>query len=453
MLSLNLRILIAASVVLVSFFGIAGVTLDRAYYITSEDALKDRLMGQIYTLIATTGLDEHNNILISDSVSEVLSFLAGPDLYAQIATNNNTPIWRSHSLENSGLSFESGLSRNEMRFAKLTMGEGKSFAALSYGVGWEDSHKQHVYIYSVAEDLAAFNAKISSYRKKLWGLLGGVGMVLLLVQGTIMRWGLAPLQKAAAELSAIEAGKQYRLQHTYPGELKSLTDNINALLGHQNEHLERYRHTLGDLAHSLKTPLAVLQSSVEEQHSYKELKAVLQEQVNRMNQITEYQLQRAAAAGQTPLIAPISVNLISEKILASLKKVYADKKISVETEVAPGLEFHGDEGDFMEVVGNLLDNAFKWCKNKVSLKITSIEKKDILHDGIVILVEDDGAGIPAKLVEQVTQRGVRADQGIKGHGIGLSVVQDIVQIYGGILKIDASRLGGAAISARLLTKH
>ena len=453
MLSLNLRVLIAASIVLVSFFGIAGVTLDRAYYVTAEEALIDRLQGQIYTLIATTGLDDNNTILISDSAADILYFMAGPDLYAQIALNNGHPLWRSHSLDHYKLPFATALKRNEMRFSKLSMDDGRAFAMLSYGVGWDDTHRQEVYIYSVAENLQGFNQKISSYRNKLWGLLGGVGLVLLVVQGTIMRWGLAPLQVAAAELSAIESGIQHRLNRSYPGELKALTDNLNALLDHQNEHLERYRHTLGDLAHSLKTPLAVLQSSIEKPLSQDELTAIVQEQVERMNQITEYQLQRAAAAGQSPLIAPISVQQISEKILSSLKKVYADKAVRVRCNVSHGLEFHGDEGDFMEVTGNLLDNAFKWCNKEVSLHIKPIEKKDIVRDGIVIEVDDDGPGIPAKLAQQVIQRGVRADEGIKGHGIGLSVVQDIVQIYGGLLTINTSELGGAKISASLTTKH
>ena len=453
MLSLNLRVLIAASIVLVSFFGIAGVTLDRAYYGTAEEALIDRLQGQIYTLIATTGLDDNNKILISDSASDVLYFMAGPDLYAQISLNNGEPIWRSHSLDKYSFSFATGLNRNEMRFTKIKLDNGQAFASLSYGVGWDDTHRQHVYIYSVAEDLHGFNKKIGSFRSTLWGLLSGVGLVLLVVQGTIMRWGLAPLQVAAAELSAIENGVQNRLHRQYPGELKALTDNLNALLDHHNEHLERYRHTLGDLAHSLKTPLAVLQSSVEETLEQAEIISIVQEQVGRMNQITEYQLRRAATAGQSPLVAPISVQQVSKKILSSLKKVYADKHVIVEFNISPGLEFHGDEGDFMEVTGNLLDNAYKWCNSKVALQIKSIEKKDILHDGLMIQIDDDGPGIPEKLVQQVIQRGVRADEGIKGHGIGLSVVQDIVQIYGGILTITTSKYGGARITASLLTKH
>ncbi|WP_455204746.1 ATP-binding protein [Kaarinaea lacus] len=453
MLSLNARVLIAASIVLVSFFGIAGFILDRTYYLAAEDALKDRLIGQIYTLIATTGLGEDNNIVISDAAPDVLYFMAGPDIYAQIATNNGGLIWRSISLDTLTIPFATHIERNQRRFSKSTLEDGKSFATLSYGVGWEDSDSQHVYIYSVAEDLVDFNHQVLNFRRTLWGWLGGIGLVLLVVQGSIMRWGLAPLQAAAHELSGIEAGKQFRLARQYPGELKSLTDNLNALLDHQHEHLERYRHTLGDLAHSLKTPLAVLQSSVEEPLSFGELKTIVQDQVNRMNQITEYQLQRAATAGTTPLVAPISVKQVCEKILASLQKVYADKNIETHLQVSEKLEFHGDQGDFMEVVGNLADNAFKWSKGNVAVRIEKLAKQDYALKGISITVEDDGPGIPPKLVEQVIQRGVRADQGISGHGIGLSVVQDIVQIYGGVLNIDRSEMGGACISASLLTNY
>jgi two-component system sensor histidine kinase PhoQ len=453
MLSLNLRVLIVASIVLVSFFGIAGFTLDRAYYLTAEKALKDRLLGQIYALIATTGVDENNNIFIPDIAPDVLYFLAGPDMYAQIAANNGRVIWRSPSLDKFSLSFPTGLSRNESAFAKVKLPQGPDFAIMSYGVGWDDRVKQHVFIYSVAENMQTFEHQVNGFRRTLWGWLGGVGLVLLVAQGSIMRWGLAPLQTAAEELSAIEEGKKTRLSHRYPGELQGLTNNLNALLDHQNEHLERYRHTVGDLAHSLKTPLAVLQSSVEEGLSFDELKRIVQEQVDRMNQITEYQLQRAATAGQRPLGAPVPVWQVSKKILSGLQKVYADKNVRVELGVGRELEFHGDEGDLMEMLGNLVDNAFKWCRSIVKVTIADLKESDLVHQGIHIIVEDDGPGIPSELARQVTERGVRADQGISGHGIGLSIVQDIVHVYGGRLTIGESAYGGAAIDATLLTRR
>lgn len=453
MLSLNARVLIVASIVLVSFFGIAGITLDRAYYLTAEEALKDRLLGQIYTLIATTGLDEHDNVFISENAPDVLYFLAGPELYAQIASTGGKIIWMSPLLASLPIQFEQTLQRNENTFSKTKLTNGQSFATMSYGVGWEDRVHQQVFVYSVAENLESFNQQINSFRRTLWGWLGGVGLVLLLAQGSIMRWGLSPLQDAAEELTGIEQGIQIRLGRNYPWELRGLTDNLNALLDHQNEHLNRYRHTLGDLAHSLKTPLAVLQSSVEEPVSCEDLKKILQEQVDRMNQISEYQLQRAATAGQIPLGVSVSVLPVTEKIITSLKKVYADKNVKSQLIVDKDLEFHGDEGDLMEIVGNLADNAYKWCESQVIINIRAMDEKDIVQEGVEINVQDDGPGIPEKLVDQVTQRGVRADQGISGHGIGLSVVQDIVQIYGGTMSITTGEFGGASISAYLLTAH
>ncbi|MDH5326621.1 MAG: ATP-binding protein [Gammaproteobacteria bacterium] len=454
--SLTARVLIVASIVLISFFGLVGLTLERAYYSTTEEALKDRLAGQIYALIATTEVKEQG-VYMPDPVPEALYFLAGPELYAQISqVGDKTPVWRSSSLATGELGFIADLQRNERYFSYSTSQQnGKAFAMLSHGVAWDDSLNPQRYVYSVAEDLTVFRKKISAFRYNLWGWLCAVGLLFLLVQGGIIKWGLAPLQSAAAELSAIEQGRQMLLQREYPVDLKGLTDNLNALLGHQQEHLERYRHTLGDLAHSLKTPLAVLQSTIEKTTDLPELKQVVQDQLDRMNQITEYQLQRAAAAGKTPLVAPVNVDVVVHKIINSLMKVYNRKKVITEVKVTSGAVFHGDEGDLMEVAGNLLDNAFKWCDSKVAIRISSLGEADttnpLAENGILIVVEDDGLGIPDRKIKQVIQRGVRADQGVHGHGIGLSVVQDIVHIYGGELRLGRSELGGARVAASLST--
>lgn len=446
--SLAARLLIVAIIVLISFFGIVGLTLERAYYATAEEALRDRLAGQIYALIATTEIDEQHNIFMPDPVPEAIYFVAGPELYAQIAKADGDWVWRSTPLQYSQIQFIRDLKRNE-RYFGYTTEKGKTFATLSHGIAWDDSLNPQRYVYSVAEDLTFFSTKIISFRKNLWGWLAAVGLLFLVVQGGIIRWGLAPLQGAAAELSAIESGVQIQLIKDYPSDLKGITDNLNALLRHQQEHLERYRHTLGDLAHSLKTPLAVLQSTVEKTPDLIELKTVVQEQLDRMNQITEYQLQRAAAAGKTPLLAPVALESIVMKIVNSLLKVYSSKNVQTHILVSEDVEFHGDEGDLMEVLGNLLDNAFKWSDAKVVVNIKHINQGSA--HGIEILVEDDGLGIPNKKIQQVIHRGVRADQGVQGHGIGLSVVQDIVHIYGGELKLGNSELGGARVSASLYT--
>ena len=449
MLSLNSRVLLAASAVLASFFGLAGFTLDRVYVQSAEDSLRDHMQGKVHALIASADIDDEGRIFIHEFFPDQNYSVVLPTLYAQITVDDGEVIWRTPSLLDVNIKFTTKLQRNEESFRQVTLSNGEKYATYSLGVAWDDITDGYIFIFSMAENLASMHEQIRHFRQNLWGWLGGVALVLLAVQGTILRWGLAPLQTAANELSAIETGTQKKLEYPYPGEMKRLTDNLNALLEHQQEHLERYRHTLGDLAHSLKTPLAVLQSATDEDVSSTKLRKTVQEQLQRMNQITEYQLQRAATAGQSPLKAPVSIYEIVNKVLNSLNKVYADKGVNSEFDVDKLLVFHGDESDLMEVIGNLADNAFKWCKGYVAIKVDAEKDPHGQSTTIAISVEDDGPGIPDEMINQVVQRGVRADQGISGHGIGLSVVQDIAQIYGGKLEIRSSKHNGALITATL----
>jgi len=444
MLSLNARVLIAASAILAAFFGLAGITLDRSYRLSSEESLKKRLEVQVYALIALAEIDDQSNVYMPEVVSEY-SFLAySPDTYARITDPDGRIIWSTPTPVGINVPYKVKLSRNERDFSYAKITSTFSVAIFSLGIAWHDLAGK-VYTFSVSENLEDFNRHVESYRRNLWGLLGGVALLLLIVQSAIMRWGLSPLGRAAGELVAIESGRKLRLSSDYPGELKGLTDNVNALLEHQQEHLERYRHTLGDLAHSLKTPLAVIQSTLDEHNVDDKTIGIIQEQLDHMIKITEYQLQRAATAGKSPLIAPVDIKLMVQKVTKSLNKVYADKMIQVESFIDDNMVFHGDEGDLMEVVGNLTDNAYKYCKHQVRLTVGMHIPEHRSGRGILLSLEDDGPGIPDELVKQVVQRGVRVDQGTSGHGIGLSVVQDIAQIYGGDLSISSSPLGGATV--------
>lgn len=445
-LSLNARVLIAASAVLFSFFGLAGVSLERLYHDSIERSLEERVFGHVYALIASAEMGDDGHIVMAKELPDSRFSDAAFGLFGQVSSNDGDWMWHSESMQGMTIPFTEGLPRLSKNARQITTPSGRHLFLFSYGVVWSDSSEPgQDYTFSVAQDLADFDAQVAAFHRSLWGMLGGVALLLLAVQWAILRWGLSPLKHAADELRAIEEGHQPRLQESYPLELRSLTSNINALLSHQREHLERYRRTLGDLAHSLNTPLAILQTTAERRDGNTELPDIVQEQVARMNQITSYQLQRAATSGWTVLTTPIAVQDIVDKVLSGLQKVYADKGVRSVAELQPDLEFAGDEGDLMEIVGNLTDNAFKWCQGEVTVRAHSKAGPRSGELDLFIHVEDDGPGIPAEMVRYVMQRGRRADSEITGHGIGLSIVRDIVQMYGGTLEIAESELGGAAI--------
>jgi two-component system sensor histidine kinase PhoQ len=292
----------------------------------------------------------------------------------------------------------------------------------------------------VAEDLQPFEQQLSAYRKNLWGWLGATALLLLIAQSLTLRWGLRPLRRLADDVSKLEHGERQQIDGDYPTEVRGVTENLNTLLTHERARQKRYRDALADLAHSLKTPLALVRGALNESKAQPELAQTLEEQVDRMDRIVGYHLQRAAASGRSGLIAPQPLRPAAERVLKALSKVYADKRIATQLEVDPALRFRGDEADLLEMLGNVLDNACKWCRSqvRVSAKLNGAR--------LSVCVEDDGPGIAAADAQRVQERGVRADQSVPGQGIGLAVTRDIVEAYDGEIAIGTSRLGGAAVT-------
>lgn len=441
-MSLNKRLFFAASIVLALFFGLTGFTLDNIFRENAKAAVADRLEGHVYTLIAATIIGEDKRL----HMPEKLSFShPSSGLYAQAISNDAKKIWRSPSLSEKNFLFRWALPPVTSRFDMAVMPDGLEIFVYSLGVTWDESENVHDgYTFSVAERKEIYDVQVKNFRKKLWGWLTGVAFVLLAVQSIILRWGLSPLRRVENDLKAIETGKQTRLEGNYPRELLGLTDNLNRLIYNEREHLARYRDTLGNLAHSLKTPLAVLRGEIEAHSGDHKSSGAIQEQVDRMTQIVEYQLQRAATSGRSAVTARVNVMEITQKITDALLKVYAEKNVQVSLDISSSCLFQGDEGDLMEIIGNMLDNAFKVCDKQVSVNCRIVEDS-VSAPTFELSVEDDGPGIPADQVDKILQRGVRGDSKIPGQGIGLAVVNDILQVYSGDLSISDSALGGAKI--------
>ena len=285
------------------------------------------------------------------------------------------------------------------------------------------------------------------FRRALWRYLGLAAALLLLVQMLVLRWSLQPLRNLEQELSRVRRGVSDRLSGKHPPELQQITDSINGLIESEYSHLGQSRNTLSDLAHSLKTPLAVLRSRLDSGADQEQLRQEVAAQVQRMNEIVSYQLSRAARSGHALFSAPIAIEPRAEEIVASLEKVYAGKGVFCEFEVDPEASFYGELGDLQELLGNMLENAFKWSRQRVLLTVKVEPAVGNRRPGVFFAVEDDGAGIAQDDVDHLLQRGVRGDERVHGHGIGLAIVQDIVRAYRGDLKVESStELGGARFS-------
>lgn len=322
---------------------------------------------------------------------------------------------------------------------------------MSYGILWEDGISE--YSFTVIENAEPYYAEISDFRSNLWFWLGGAAIVLLLMQLLLLRWSLSPLTRMAGDLKSIESGDADKLADDYPQELRGVTANLNMLIESERKQQERYRTTLGDLAHSLKTPLAVISGVLPELKSDAQSNRdkptdtkfhEVEEQMDRMNQIVSYQLQRAVQSNHTHSLArQVNISASVEKVIKALDKVYAEKNVQVETSLNRACMFFGDERDLLELLGNVLDNAFKYGNSRVVVNVESVNNAK--NTRVQIRVDDDGVGIPENEIDYVLQRGARADTLAQGQGIGLAIVTDIVESYDGEIRVKKSSLGGATI--------
>ncbi|BBL75520.1 ATP-binding protein [Methylomagnum ishizawai] len=447
--SLQARALLFASLALAAFLGLTGLVLDEAFGDSAEAVMRDRLRGYGEPLKASIEKDHLDALKTLPQTLNDRFVQPGSGLYATLVRQTDQKReWLSDSAQNLDIPWPPLPGYWTARLDPIQLANGTQLHVLSLRVDYATAKNRApiAHILQVAETLddkeSYYYGRMNQVRRDLWRWFGGAALLLLLLQALILRRCFAPLRRVAADIRRIEAGRAERLTGFYPRELHGLTGNLNALLDQAESHLARYRDALGDLAHSLKTPLAVLRGSFDAPQE--DAKTVALEQIERMNRIVEYQLKRAAAAGRSPLAPPVPVADKARQLVAALNKVYADKGVVCESRIDPGLMFRGDEGDLLEILGNLTENAYKWARNRVALGARHGE------DGLEITVEDDGPGIPPAVAERLLKRGERADPAVPGHGLGLAIVHSIVKTYGGRLELGRSPLGGAAIAVKAL---
>jgi two-component system sensor histidine kinase PhoQ len=457
-LSLHARQLLAASLGLVAFLGFTGVALDEAFRETAISNLRERVENHSDAFLADFEFTRDGELIEppQNQAPDPRFLRPGSGLYA--IARGRSFHWSSPSALGRALPEPEMLEQGQRRFDEkpITFVDDKGVThqlyRFSQGLAWEQGVVGGTpvvtrFTLAIYEDAAALEQQVSVFRKALWGYLGLAAVLLLLVQMIVLRWSLQPLRLLERELARVRRGVSDRLSGRHPPELQQITDSINALIESEYSHLDQSRNTLSDLAHSLKTPLAVLRTRLDAGASEQELRDEVATQVQRMSEIVSYQLSRAARSGHALFSAPIAIEPRAEEIVGSLEKVYRSKGVVCEFEIDGDAKFHGELGDLQELIGNLLENAFKWSAKRVLLTVRSEGEKGISRPGLMLAVEDDGPGVDLDNVETLLQRGARGDERVQGHGIGLAIVQDIVRAYRGELKVEKSvELGGARFS-------
>lgn len=441
MRSLRARLVLAVALVLAVFLLLTSVALERAFADAARSAREERLLAQLYLLMAAAEVED-GRLVMPPALAEPRLSYPGSGLSARIFDADGAVVWQSRSAIDATQPESVRLAPGERRFERRDLGHGSGYLVGSFGVTWATGAVPRQFSFAVAEDLTAMRREVTRFRLSLWRWLGAMALLMLAALAVALRWGFKPLRQVAAEVSAVESGHQDRIRGAYPNELGALTDNLNALLTQEQARQRRLDHALGDLAHSLKTPLAVMEGVVVDAEDVDASGAqVLREQLARVRDIVEYQLKRArVGAVHAGKLAPsISVRRTAERLAASLAKVYPEKGVAVDLEIDQDLIFRGAESDLMEMLGNVLDNAFKWARTRVRVAASGGPRD------LEIRVEDDGPGIEAEKADSLLERGARADETAPGHGIGLAVVREICSAYGGSVATGSSTLGGALV--------
>lgn len=276
------------------------------------------------------------------------------------------------------------------------------------------------------------------------GLIAGASAVGGLF---LVRRALAPFESLRAGLSSLRDGRGTRIEGDHPAEVQPLVDDLNALLEERERAVGRALATAGDLAHGLKTPLAVLAQEAEEAGAagHRELAATLRQLVERMQRQVDHHLARAratATAGAAPGLRCAVLPCV-EGLVRTMRRLHAGRDLAIDVEVPPAHEIRGRREDLDEMLGNLLDNACKWARTRVAVSSSLDDAR------LFISVDDDGPGLDPSLRAQVLRRGVRADEQVGGSGLGLAIVSDLAELYGGSVTLETSPLGGTRARLQL----
>lgn len=294
--------------------------------------------------------------------------------------------------------------------------------------------------------------QVEQFRSQALIVLAMIALLLALMISIIMRFGLKPINTLRDAIEDVRSGNAKKVTGHYPNELAPLAYEMNNLIEANSKIVERARSQVGNLAHALKTPLAVIQNEMQVTHkasqeSLKNLQAKVQDQTRIMHDQVTYYLERARMATRSSMIGKITpADQFLERMVKAMRLIHREKNIQIHDEIEPGLVFRGESQDFDDVLGNLLDNACKWCESQVWVRASKITQDK--QPKLFIIIDDDGPGIDDEMKKTALKRGQRLDEKKAGTGLGLDIISELIEFYGG--EIHLHKLPRAGLRAEVI---
>ncbi|MFQ6576295.1 ATP-binding protein [Pseudomonas sp. UM16] len=442
--SLRLRLMLAAALLALLFMLGLLPALQKAFSLALQESIEKRLASDVTTLISAARI-ENNQLQMPVLLPDEKFNLPDSRLLGYIYDRQGNLVWRSRASNDENINYTPRYDGRGNEFARIRQDDGEEFFVYDVEVKLLGG-KSAAYSIVALQPVREYQQTLNGLRERLYLGFGAALLALLVLLWAGLTWGLRSLRQLSHELDAVESGAREGLSAEHPRELLRLTGSLNRLLHSEREQRQRYRDSLGDLAHSLKTPLAVLQGvseSLGQRREDREQARILQSQIERMSQQIDYQLQRASLRKSGLVRHQVALQPLLESLCSTLAKVYRDKQVKVSLDIPEHAVVPMEQGALLELLGNLLENAYRLCLSQVHISLRSGPA------ALELCVEDDGPGVPPDQRERILQRGERLDRQNPGQGIGLAVVKDIIESYDASLTLDDSPLGGAAFRIRL----
>ena len=444
--SLAFRLTISWALLLVVVLSGGGFLLSQSFRDAVQQSFDNQLLVHLDDLLAGTTITRGGRLELQGTPSDQRFQEPYSGWYWQIENNEGEVLLRSRSLWDKNLAYNA----DDFSSKGNLVLDDQSLRYVSHDVFLSDLNAGVRFILTGASQ--ELDRNIRRFNVILFLSIVLLGVFLAVGIFMQVRYGLRPLRSIGRDLSLIREGKRTHLQGQFPTEVQPLADEINALLDHNRDLVEHARHHVGNLAHALRTPLAVLMGEARQflasrknpADAARQLARAMERNGTLMTRYVEHHLARARMVARRKTSGEgTSVRTVVDGLCNVVSKIYHDKKIEVD--IRPqDLQFHGERGDLEEILGNLLENACKWAKSRVRFEARMLSAKQ-MH----IVIEDDGVGLQKERREEVFARGKRLDEMTPGSGLGLSIVREAVQLYEGEITLDDSEWGGLAVVLRL----